>query len=86
MATLSPTAIDEVWSDYNQIISRAYEGVGDLNKTQLRDVIEELDQWYADQIAAAGPTFPLAADGQLSANQVTQVMSLVVQKRFDEGM
>lgn len=86
MATLSPAAIDQIWSDYNQIISRMYEGVGDLNKNQLRSVIEELDQWYADQIAAAGPSFPIAADGQLTANQVTQIMSLVVQKRFDEGM
>jgi hypothetical protein len=86
MATLSPTAIDQIWSDYNQIISRMYESVGDLNKNQLRSVIEELDQWYADQIAAASPSFPIAADGQLTANQVTQIMSLVVQKRFDEGM
>lgn len=86
MTTLSPAAVDEVWSDYNQIISRDYEGVGNLDKTQLKDVVTELDQWYSDQIDATGPSFPVAADGQLTAHQVTQIVSLIVQKRFDEGM
>lgn len=81
MATLSDTALRELWADLMRELSAA-RTVLNLSKTELRAAVDATDQWIDDNAAAFNAALPLPARTELTAKQKVRLFMLVAAKRY----
>jgi len=86
MAVLSAEARTAIWQEYGSEISVARESVGNINKHELKAAIDAIDNWVDANAAVFNAAIPQPARGALTSSQKARLLSMVVLRRYKDGV
>lgn len=84
MAVLTDNDRFDVWQRFMQELSGKRETIA-INKHQLRDAVNALDQYFSDTAVDANNALPAPAKAGLTVSQKAMLAAYVILKRYTSG-
>ena len=81
MAVLSEAQRQRVWRGAMRLWSKEREVVSGLTKQDIRDAVEDTDQWIEDNQSSFNTALPAAAQANLTLDQKTMLFMGVAAMR-----
>lgn len=82
MAVLDNTSREQVWAEFMRKCSLSWEPLN-LNKAELRAVVNAVDQWIEDNQASFNSALPEPGKSNLTAAQKVRLFMAVAAKRYE---
>jgi len=85
MALLTDEDRRVIWAKFMSDIGCRQEriGSGTMNKHELRDVVNAIDQWIDDNMASFNSALPEPGRTELSTKQKVELFMAVVKRRWE---
>ena len=83
MAILSDLERRAIWSKFMSDVSAREEKFGTVNKHQIRNLIDAVDQWIDDNLSSFNSALPEPAKTQLTGKQKFEIFMAVAKKRWE---
>lgn len=83
MAILTDSDRKEIWTKFMSDVSAREEKFGAVNKHQIKDLIDAVDQWISDNLASFNSALPEPAKTQLTGKQKFEIFMAVAQRRWE---
>jgi len=86
MPVLSDAKRKEVWSDHMRTLSRLRISTGTMTKTQLREIVDDVDKWITDNKVSFNNGIRATHRSLLPNGEKARLLSVLALKRFVEGV
>lgn len=83
MAVLTDSDRRKIWAKFMSDISAREEKFGVINKYQIKDLINAVDQWISDNLTSFNSALPEPAKTQLTGKQKFEIFMAVAQRRWE---
>ena len=83
MAVLSESERKAIWTKFMSDVSAREEKFGSVNKNQIRDFVDAVDQWIDDNVTSFNSALPEPAKTQFTAKQKFEIFKAVASRRWE---